>query len=342
MSTALRQVIIGGYTQEMSGVAVGVTSLVETRPGELVERDVLALASPTYLIAHPDQPWLFAVSEGSPSVISSLQRDAEGRLSLISSVETGGDFACHLALAPDGRHLVVAHYGSGSVASVAVLDDGRLSERLDLYTFVGTGPDPDRQEGPHAHQVVFDGDQLLVADLGTDRLHRLNLGPEGRFASAGPAVELAPGSGPRHLVIIGDHLVVACELSAELWLGVRDGPGWRHVQTVPSSTRRASEPIAPSALRADGQEIFVANRFAGTVAAFHLDRSAPALTMTDEFDCGGPVPRDLVLDAGHLWVANQTSDLVSVFERGEGSPRPAFQLTSPTPACIVLTSRGAR
>ena len=101
---------------------------------------------------------------------------------------------------------------------------------------------------------------------------------DGRFRTGAEPIVLPAGSGPRHLVLIEDFLVVACELSAELWLGRRsDDDGWTEVQRVAASTVEVDEPIFPSALRADGDQVFVANRGAGTIAVFELDRpSAPA------------------------------------------------------------------
>ncbi|HEY5820684.1 MAG TPA: beta-propeller fold lactonase family protein [Propionibacteriaceae bacterium] len=337
MSTTHPRLLIGGYTPEMEGRATGITTL-ETGPDATTTIGTLELPSPTYLITHPDQPWIFAVTEGQPSRLSSAVVADDGTLTLLSQVQTDGDFACHLALAPDHRHLVVAHYGSGSVASVRLEADGRLSEQVDLWTFAGTGPDPERQEGPHAHQVVFDGDELLVADLGTDQIHRLRLDPEGRFRTAAAPVQLPAGSGPRHLVIIEDHLVVGCELSGDLWVGVRTTDGWQQTQLVAGSSAETSERIAPSALRSDGDTVFMANRGAGTIASFTLDRVTHFLSPLAEFDCGGPGPRDLVVRSDGLWVANQTSDVITVLDRDGGA---VATITSPSPACIVILEPSA-
>lgn len=342
MSSPPALLVVGAYTEELGGRSTGITTLTTTTgetsvAAEWSEVGVLPLPSPSYLIAHPDQPWLFAVSEGAPSMVHSLVVTSDGRLERLSGVETGGDFACHLALAPDGVHVVVAHYGSGSVASVRVEADGRLGGRVDLWSFTGTGPKADRQLGPHAHQVVVDGVDLLVADLGTDRIHRLRLDADGRFGEGGTPIELPPGFGPRHLVVVEDHLVVAGELSAELWLGVRTDDGWRPVQTMPASDRTSAAPISPSALRHDGDTLYLANRIAGTMAIFALDRTESTLTRNHELDCGGLGPRDLVLTPGLIWVADQTTDQIIVFDRSEpGAPRPAYVLDSPSPACIVL------
>ncbi len=264
------RVIIGGYTAEMGGSAIGVRSLVvdmgDDGAGNLDDAAELELTSPSYLIAHPEQPWLFAVTEGTPSLVHSLALAADGSLERLASRESGGEVGAHLALSPDSRYLVVAHYGSGSVSSFAVDERGRLSERLDLMTFDGSGPVPERQDRSRAHQVVFAGEELLVADLGTDRVHRIVLEADGRFRTSAEPVVLPAGSGPRHLVLIEDFLVVACELSAELWLGRRSDSGWTEVQRVAASTAEVDEPIYPSALRADGDQVFVANRGAGTIA----------------------------------------------------------------------------
>ena len=208
---------------------------------------------------------------------------------------------------------------------------------VDRFRFAGSGPNPDRQAEPHAHQVVVDGAELLVADLGTDQLHRLMIDDGGRFSPLAPAVRLPAGSGPRHMVVVGDHLVVACELSGELWVAVRTPEGWQHVQTVPASTRGDGPAAAPSAIRAHGDEIFVANRGAETVAVCRLDRGGHRLHPVQEFPGGGAEPRDLVVTADRLWVANQDADLVCIFERAaDCSWRPALQIRTPSPACIVL------
>jgi 6-phosphogluconolactonase len=333
--------IVGGYTAEMGGTAAGLRRLiVASHPNggaQFVETDTVELVSPSYLIAHPREPWLFVVSEGDPSSVSSLRVNSNGTLTTLSSVQTGGSASCHLAIRPARKHLVVANYGSGSVSSFAIAADGSLTERLDLLPFSGSGPDPDRQVGPHAHQVVVDGDELLVCDLGTDQIHRLRLDEQGRFSVAAAPVRTPVGSGPRHLVVVEDHCVVACELSAELLLAQRTGRTWEIVQRLPSTTNQLAERSFPSGIVAAGDRIYVANRGAGTVAVFDLDHSTGKLVPVAEFACGGSWPRDLTLSSGHLWVTNQTSNRVSVFPTDRLPPASVeAEFGSPTPTCIVL------
>lgn len=339
------QVVIGGYTPDGVEDAVGLTSWRPRPDGaglEVVAR--LALADPTYLVAHPDEPWLFVAGETDPGRVSSVRLGADGDLELLSTVETGGSGSCHVALAADGRHVLVADYGSGTVCSVPVGADGRLGERSGSWRLEGSGPDPERQEAPHAHQVVVDGAEVLVADLGTDRVHRLALADDGSLEEAGPAVRLPAGSGPRHLVVVADHLVVATELSGELWLGRRasDG-GWTELDRVPCTASTADGELYPSALRADGDTVLVANRGPGTVASFALDREAGTLRLIDERAGGGRWPRDLVVTDSLLWVANQTDDVVTLLARDAGpGGEPVLSLRTPAPACVLLAPSDGR
>ena len=337
-TSALRHVFVGGYTAESGGNAVGVTSLLNERSGKRVRLEphsTMPLTSPTWLTHHPRLPVLLATSETNPATLTSLRYEADGSLLLLSTVATGGDGACHVAVTADGAYAIVASYRSGLIATVPIDSTGILSDPVDGRQFGGSGPVANRQEGPHAHQVVVAGDELLVCDLGADQIHRLRIDDAGVLAGAGDPIGLPPGSGPRHLVVVAEHLVVACELSGELWLAVRDGAGWRQAQLVATSTREGH--VQPSGIAADGTRVYVANRGVDTIAVFDLDPAAATLTPVTEFDCGGAWPRAISVDGGLLWVSNQNSDRVSVFEISPLPPAaPAVDLTLPSPTGVVL------
>jgi len=126
---------------------------------------------------------------------------------------TGGAAPCHLALSPDGRWLVTANYTSGSVSVHPVHGDGSLGARTDLVEHRGHhGPQADRQDGPHAHQVVFVDGGLLVCDLGLDAVVGYHL-DDGRLTEVARSA-MPAGSGPRHLVLDGVTAYVLGELSS--------------------------------------------------------------------------------------------------------------------------------
>lgn len=333
------QIIVGGYTPPL-GSGVGVSSFRTTRADaetvELVAGTPVPLESASYLVKHPDLPWVYAISEAGPTTVMALRLGADGSLTGGAAVTGSGEGACHLCLDPTGRYLLVANYGSGSVSSFPVRPDGTLGAEASLLQFSGSGPDPERQEAPHAHQVVVQGSEIWVPDLGTDVIRRLRVDDEGLLTEAAAPIALPAGSGPRHLVVVDEHLVVACELTARLWLARRDGPGWTEVTTVPCSAVDTPERVYPSALVAEANLVFVANRGAGTVAVFELGTAASTLTARAELGCGGSWPRDLVVTPSHLWVANQTDDTVVAIARDDAGSRVDFQIPTPSPACILL------
>ncbi len=337
---AVRHLLVGAYTAEADGHATGIRSLHNTAHGagkiSLEERRGVTLPSPTFLVRHPTRPWVFAVSEGSPAGVSSISVDANGDLTLLSTVSSGGEGACHLAVTRDGRFVIVANYSSGSIATFAIRDDGTLTERVDLLEFSGSGPVADRQQGSHAHQVVVDGDELLVCDLGTDQIHRIRIEPEhGVLGDQRDPIELPAGSGPRHLVVVEDFLVVACELSGQVWFGRRTDDGWEHIRSVATSTRAGH--VQPSGIAAEDHRVFLANRGVDTIAVFDVDPGKAWLTRITEFDSAGAWPRDVVVGHGLLWVSNQHSDEISVFPISPLPPAgPVVELTTGSPACVLL------
>ncbi|MGI8768253.1 MAG: lactonase family protein [Propionibacteriaceae bacterium] len=291
---------------------------------------------PSYLLLHPTLPVLYALSERTPTSVSAFAVDAESGLSLINTIATGGDGGCHLGYDPVRQLVVVAHYGVGSVSVCSVNDDGSLDRTVDSIAFTGSGPDPDRQQAAHTHMAVPDGAEWLIADLGTDQIHRLTLDDAGTIIGTAE-ISTPPGVGPRHFVIIGDYLVLACELTGELWLARRDGDDWRGVAKVGSTATTTDEPVYPSAIVQAGDQIIVANRGPDTFATFALDPDDDTLTMIDETGTGGEWPRDLTWHHDQVWVANQNSESVTVFRRTEQSWTQTQQIDCPHPGCIVFT-----
>lgn len=341
------RIVLGGYTTDMGGTAPGLASYrwdaSDADAVDLVAHPALPMNSPSWVEAHPNGEVVYAVSEGHPGMLYANRLDVDGRLSEGNAVPIDGAAACHLAVTADGRHLVAANYGDGAVSSFPIAADGSVGDRADRYAFDLRGPDPDRQDGSHAHQVVMDGDVFWVPDLGGDVVHRMRLGADGRISRAGDPVALPGGSGPRHLVLTGDHMVVACELSAQLWLGRRDGDGYRQVAVVDSSDRpngSGKDRIHPSGIglhrsEEHGVQVLVANRGCDTVGVFRLD--GDSLSPIDEFDTGA-WPRDLKVIDDRLWLASQAGNQVitHLLDRSTGRWVPDFAFPAPSPACILL------
>lgn len=103
--------------------------------------------------------------------------------------------------------LIKFQYGSGSV-SVLPISAGSpyFSDDISTTRLEGSGPNTDRQEASHAHQVVLlqDRGELLVPDLGGDRVYIFKKDQCGDW-SVHDHIQFPPGSGPRHVVVHGQY-----------------------------------------------------------------------------------------------------------------------------------------
>ncbi|MGE9808440.1 lactonase family protein [Janibacter sp. G1551] len=352
---AERLLWVGGYTPEMGGTAPGLTAWVipsdvgPSRPPRRVA--VVPGDSPSYVVAA--EGLVVAAHETTPGRVSATRPGSKEPLSV--TVDAGGEGPAHVAVA--GGHAVLAHYAGGSVTAVELSGDGRLGEVTGSVTFSGSGPHPDRQRSPHPHQIVVDpdgvdGPELLVADLGTDRIHRLRLEPDGGLTDLGAPIVLPAGAGPRHLVRTDDLIVVVCELSTSLWVARRDADGTWHETDRRCTLAKPVEPgwtsdtevgNLPAALRLVGDTLLVTNRGADTVALFALDRSSGTVHCEGDFPSGGTWPRDLLVDGDLVWVANERSDgVVALRWRSDQAGRGAVgdevaRIVTGSPTGLALT-----
>jgi len=143
---------------------------------------------------------------------------ASGQLTLKNRAELSlsGTMPRHLAVAPDGRSLVVAVGGGGAYNVLSIEADGRLGRVSGILKETGSGPQA-AQAAAHPEMVLFDGaGRLLAADLGADRLSVLALSG-GELAVAGRSATEA-GSGPSRIALdpSGRRLYVAHALDGSV------------------------------------------------------------------------------------------------------------------------------
>ncbi|WP_328466108.1 lactonase family protein [Actinoplanes sp. NBC_00393] len=346
MGSSAEYVFVGCYTGEKGGEGDGITLLRrDPATGELTRLGLAARTpSPSFLAQHPTLPVLYAVNELDDGTVTAFAVAPDCSLIPLATQPTGGSDPCHLAVTGDGRHLVVANYGSGAVTVFPLDADGVPGARTDLLTLTGSGPDAERQSGPHAHQVLPDpnGADVLISDLGSDRVWRSRLDPvSGRLGPAEPAVEAKPGTGPRHLVRSGDGaLILAGELAANLsWYRPAGGPRLEPYGDVPATTLPGPAHPSEVAIGRDGRFVYVANRGPDTVSAFSWDGKSAILIA--EVPTGGVWPRHMTLIGDHLYVANQQSHNVTVFRIDPDTGIPVSQgepTGEPSPTCLLRWS----
>ncbi len=175
------------------------------------------LSGLTYVAAHPTLPVFYVTKESGAGnqVLVAVTPSVAGWREL-GRARTGAG-PVHIALDSDGRTAFVAGYTDGSITRVALDQRGvpKATKRVRLPS--GQGPDPTRQQGPHAHSsaVSTDDRYVVVADLGTDSLHVLDARTLGLLRTE----RLPAGSGPRTAVFADPFTLV---ISEEL----RGGVSW--------------------------------------------------------------------------------------------------------------------
>jgi len=319
--------------------------------------EVTPFADPSWLVrggaAAGGGQLLYAVDEGPAGRVAAFADRGSGWFEPLGEAEpTGGAEPCYAALVGGGRFLAVANYGHtddrGSVSLHRIEPDGSVGPQTYLAAFEGSGPDPDRQSGPHAHMVREspDGRFVLAVDLGTDSIRTFTLDPEQATLEQVARSSFRPGFGPRHVVFhpSGDHAYVIAELGFAVAVCAYDAERGQFavLEEVPVLEDGVPGEDFPSAIviSPDGGHLYTANRGRDELLTFSLaDPAKP--TRISTIPIGGAWPRDLALspDATLLFSANQRSDNIAVFrlDPSTGVPEPTgASLNVPAPACLLM------
>ncbi|HEX5165297.1 MAG TPA: lactonase family protein [Thermomicrobiales bacterium] len=354
-------VYVGTYTNrpQSSGRGEGIyVYQLDPASGDLTFVSLMPdVPNPSFLTVSADGTRLYAPNEtttlaGRPGgAVSAFAIDRQsGGLALLNRQPSHGTDPCHVRLDQTGRNLLVANYTSGSVAVLPVETDGRLAPASDVRQHHGSGPNPTRQEGPHAHFITPDRSNrfVLVADLGLDQvlIYRLDV-DAGTLAAHEPAfAALPPGSGPRHLAFHPSLpiLYVINELASTISTCAWDGDGGtlRVLETISTLPKGFDGQNSCAEVRAapSGRFVYGSNRGHDSIATFAVGPDG-SLTPAGHTSTGGENPRNFTLDATgtYLFAANQDSDTIVTFrvDSGTGALTPTGQVTSvPSPVCVLL------
>lgn len=185
-------------------------------------------AGPSYLAISPDGNTLYSVDnrsvdpDGNSQSVNAFRINADDlSLKYLNNQSSEGRGPCHVYATE--AYLFIANYSSGHATCISLLPDGRLEFSTSAVVAEGSGPNQNRQKGPHAHQVMLDpsGSFLLVPDLGTDKVMNYVLDGESGELTPNPQqawLELPPGAGPRHLAFhpSGKLVYVLSEMNSML------------------------------------------------------------------------------------------------------------------------------
>jgi 6-phosphogluconolactonase (cycloisomerase 2 family) len=272
---------------------------------------------------------------------------ADGQLTLLNTVASGGAGPTYVSLHPSGRFILVANYFGGSVAVLPVLPDGRLGPAADVKQDEGQlGPKKPTNAPPgnfafsghdhtHAHMIQADpaGRYVLHVDLALDRIFVWKFDPGSGVLTANdpPAVSLPPGDGPRHFSFHpnGRWLYSLQEEGSNIVFFLYDSSTGRLTsrQTISSlppgfaGSNFCSEII----LSDDGRFVYVGNRLHDSIGIFSVQANGELRFVADEWTRGN-YPRSFNFDpAGQfLYSCNQRGDNIAVFRVSRATGRLEF------------------
>ena len=284
-------------------------------------------------------------NEGSVSAFA-INR-ADGQLTLLNTVGSGGAGPTYVSIHPSGKFVLVANYFGGSVAVLPILADGRLGTATDIKQDRGTvGPRMPTNAPPgsfafsghdrtHAHMIQADasGRFVLHADLGLDRIFVWKFDERNGVLTPNdpPAISLPPGDGPRHFyfhpngrwcyslqeegsnIVLFDYDAVQGRLASRQTLSSLP-PGF-------AGSNFCSEILVSG----DGRFVYVGNRLHDSIGIFAVGK-AGELTFVGAEWTRGNYPRSFNFDptGQFLYSCNQRADNVAVFRVDLKTGRLAF------------------
>jgi len=324
---------VGTYT---SGDSVGIYRCrFQPKTGKLnLIGETPDVVNPSYLAIAPGRQHLYAVNEtgdyegrSSGAVSAFAINQDSGELTFLNQQASRGAAPCYVSTDDQGKWVLVANYNGGNLCVLPVDSRGGVGEPTDIVQHTGTGVNPQRQKGPHAHSVLLDpaNRYALSADLGIDKIliYRFD-GRRGRLLENDPAfAKTAPGAGPRHIVFHpnGSFVYVIDEMGSTIMVFGYDAAhgelaAIQTVSTLPD-TFRGSNTAADIHVSPDGRFLYGSNRGHDSLAVFSVHPSTGKLSSVGYESTRGHTPRNFTMDPGgnFLLAANQNSDSVVIFRR---------------------------
>lgn len=345
------QVFIGTGSKEAKGIY---QCSFDTEKGTLSQPQLAAeIGNPGFLALSPDGKFLYSLGrQGKVDSVSAYSVDG-ATLSLLNHEPIGDGGGAHIAVHPNGKFLLTAQYGGGSVAVFPILADGKVGKRSQLIEHEGGSKVvANRQDNPHPHWAGFspDGKFAFVPDLGLDDIVIYKCTPEGKLSEHGRA-KTVPGGGPRHMRFSTNGKFI--HLLDELTLSVTS---FAYDAAAGTTKKVGTTPTLPEEVKAkenfnscseilthpNGRFLYTGNRGHDSVTVLSCDPETGKTAVVEVEPIRGSWPRNINLtpDAKWLIAAGAHSNTLSVFsvdgETGELTFIPRSPVNVPGPICIVF------
>lgn len=334
--------ILGGYTKRENS---GLHSIrFNSQNASFEDKRLIAeLNGPTYVTLSEDKSLLFSIHKvGNLNGLVVFKRDEEQWSELDQITVTGGA-GCHVSYSDKNRTIYVSSYHDGTL-DVFHLNQNDQVSHIQRLEFEGSSAH-ENQDAPHVHFAGLNAEEslLYMCDLGTDIVTTFNVDNDGKLTLSSELI-LAPGTGPRHLVlhpglpyayIVGElnctTTVVEISQTGELEI----------VQTIQNIPTDHVADSAGAAIRItrDGKFLYTSTRFHNVLTVYEVDANDGRLTLIQTVDTVGQIPRDFTLDETekYILIPHQDSDHITIYERNAESGELKFiNNETRAPECVCI------
>jgi 6-phosphogluconolactonase len=285
------------------------------------------MINPSWVTIHPNHKFLYACGEFGPfkggSAIGGFAIKPDGTLTALNQQPAGGGGPCYAIVDKAGKNVLVANYGTGSVADLPIAADGLLSPpgSIDQH------PNTDPKQKPHAHCIDLDAANhfAVSCDAGLDKLFVYHFDSEKGTLTANdpPTAALPAKAAPRHMVFSHDqrfaYVITEAALTVTVFTYDAEHGVFHDIQTIstlPEGFTGKGLSTAELIMHPSGKFLYGSNRGHDSIVGYAVDQSTGKLTLVGQTSTQGKVPRGFGIDPTGQWliVGNQNSDSLVEFK----------------------------
>ena len=283
-----------------------------------------------FLALHPSGKYLYSTARGDENQVAAFQIGKDYTLNRINLQPSEGSGPCHVSVDPTGRCLMVANYGSGSVAALKIDEDGSLVKSASAHQHEGSSVNLKRQRGPHAHSIYPGPDNKFAysPDLGIDQVVIYSLDTATATLKRAGSAPTNAGAGPRHMKFSRDgrYAYVLTELHLTVAVYSRNpengllGKALQEISCLPANGNSEGMSCSEIRVHPNGKFLYAANRDVegegrDSISVFKV-LGEGRIKRIQTIPARVEIPRNIGVDPEGRWllVAGQKSGNVPVFQ----------------------------
>lgn len=304
---------------------------LDSETGSLTKPKLAAeISGAGFLALHPNGKYLYSTARGDGNQVAAFQIGKDYMLNPINLQPSEGSGPCHVSVDRTGTCLMVANYGSGSVAALKIDEDGSLVKSASAHQHEGSSINLRRQKGPHAHSIYPGPDNKFAysPDLGIDQVVIYNLDAATATLKRAGTARTKAGAGPRHMKFSKDgrHAYVLTELHLTVAVYDRNpesgllGVAKQEVSCLPANSNSEGMSCSEIRVHPSGKFLYAANRDVkgerrDSISVFKVLEDGQ-IERIQTVAAKVEIPRNIGVDPEGRWllVAGQKSGNVPVFQ----------------------------